>query len=42
MRKIFLNKLIFVGFDEMMLLVIVLGVDGVIGFIFNVNGVRVR
>ena len=42
MRKAFPNKLIFAGFDEMMLPATVLGVDGAIGSTFNVNGVRAR
>ena len=40
MRKTFPNKLIFAGFDEMMLPATVLGVDGAIGSTFNVNGKR--
>ena len=42
MRKRFPEKLIFAGFDEMMLPATVLGVDGAIGSTFNVNGVRAR
>ena len=42
MRKAFPDKLIFAGFDEMMLPATVLGVDGAIGSTFNVNGVRAR
>lgn len=42
MRKAFPNKLIFAGFDEMMLSATVLDVDGAIGSTFNVNGVRAR
>lgn len=42
MRKTFPDKLIFAGFDEMMLSATVLGVDGAIGSTFNVNGVRAR
>lgn len=42
MRKAFPDKLIFAGFDEMMLSAAVLGVDGAIGSTFNVNGVRAR
>ena len=42
MRKTFPDKLIFAGFDEMMLPATVLGVDGAIGSTFNVNGVRAR
>lgn len=41
LKKVYLNYLIWVGFDEMMLLVVLFGVDGVIGLIFNVNGVCV-
>lgn len=42
MRKEFPDKLIYAGFDEMMLPATVLGVDGAIGSTFNVNGVRAR
>ncbi len=42
MRKEFPNKLIFSGFDEMLLSALVLGVDGAIGSTFNVNGIRTR
>ena len=42
MRKRFPDKLIYAGFDEMMLPATVLGVDGAIGSTFNVNGVRAR
>ena len=42
MRKAFPDKLIFAGFDEMMLPATVLGVDGAIGSTFNVNGIRAR
>ena len=42
MRKRFPDKLIFAGFDEMMLPATVLGVDGAIGSTFNVNGLRAR
>lgn len=38
MRKTYPDKLIFSGFDEMMLPAVVLGVDGAIGSTFNVNG----
>ena len=40
MRKAFPDKLIYAGFDEMMLPATVLGVDGAIGSTFNVNGRR--
>ena len=42
MRKRFPDKLIYAGFDEMMLPAVVLGVDGAIGSTFNVNGVRAK
>lgn len=42
MRKEFPNKLIFAGFDEMLLPATVLGVDGAIGSTFNINGARAR
>ncbi len=42
MRKAFPDKLIYAGFDEMMLPATVLGVDGAIGSTFNVNGVRAK
>lgn len=38
LRKAYSDKLIFSGFDEMMLPAVVLGVDGAIGSTFNVNG----
>lgn len=38
LRKAYPDKLIFSGFDEMMLPAVVLGVDGAIGSTFNVNG----
>ncbi len=41
-RKKFSDKLIFSGFDEMLLSALVLGVDGAIGSTFNVNGIRTR
>lgn len=41
-RKAFPEKVLFAGFDEMMLPATVLGVDGAIGSTFNVNGVRAR
>lgn len=42
MRKTFPDKLIFAGFDEMLLPATVLGVDGAIGSTYNVNGPRAR
>lgn len=42
MRKAFPDKLIYAGFDEMMLPATVLGIDGAIGSTFNVNGIRAR
>lgn len=42
MRKTFPDKLIYAGFDEMLLSAAVLGVDGAIGSTFNVNGPRAR
>lgn len=42
MRKRFPYKLIYAGFDEMLLPATVLGVDGAIGSTFNVNGVRAK
>lgn len=42
MRKTFPDKLIYAGFDEMLLSATVLGVDGAIGSTFNVNGKRAR
>ncbi|MEG1001833.1 N-acetylneuraminate lyase [Clostridium sp.] len=42
MRKTFKDKLIFAGFDEMLLPAAVLGIDGAIGSTFNVNGIRAR
>lgn len=41
-RKAFPDKVLFAGFDEMMLPATVLGVDGAIGSTFNVNGLRAR
>ena len=41
-RKEFSDKLIFSGFDEMLLSALVIGVDGAIGSTFNVNGIRTR
>lgn len=42
MRKEFTDKLIYAGFDEMLLPATVLGVDGAIGSTFNVNGARAK
>ena len=42
MRKEFPDKLIYAGFDEMLLPATVLGVDGAIGSTFNVNGARAK
>lgn len=42
MRKAFPNKLIYSGFDEMLLPAVINGVDGAIGSTFNVNGQRIR
>lgn len=42
MRKTFPDKLLYAGFDEMLLSASVLGVDGAIGSTFNVNGHRAR
>lgn len=42
MRKAYPEKLIYAGFDEMMLPATVLGVDGAIGSTFNVNGKRAK
>lgn len=41
-RKAFPNKLIFAGFDEMLLPATVMGVDGAIGSTYNVNGFRAK
>jgi N-acetylneuraminate lyase len=41
-RKAFPDKLIFAGFDEMLLPATVLGVDGAIGSTYNINGLRAR
>ena len=41
-RKAFPDKVLFAGFDEMMLPATVLGVDGAIGSTFNLNGLRAR
>ncbi|MCI5725105.1 MAG: N-acetylneuraminate lyase [Fusobacterium gastrosuis] len=42
MRKAFPNKLIYAGFDEMLLPAVVMGVDGAIGSTYNVNGARAK
>lgn len=42
MRKSFKDKIIFSGFDEMLLPALSLGVDGAIGSTFNVNGIRAK
>ncbi|WP_102398694.1 N-acetylneuraminate lyase [Haloimpatiens massiliensis] len=42
LRKAFPNKLIFSGFDEMLLPAVVSGVDGAIGSTFNINGKRAK
>lgn len=42
MRTTFPDKLLYAGFDEMLLSATVLGVDGAIGSTFNVNGKRAR
>ena len=42
MRKAFPDKLIFAGFDEMLLPAMVLGIDGAIGSTYNVNAARAR
>lgn len=42
MRKQFPEKLIYGGFDEMLLPAAVLGIDGAIGSTFNVNGQRAK
>ncbi|MGL4548056.1 N-acetylneuraminate lyase, partial [Eubacterium aggregans] len=42
MHKAFPDKLIFAGFDEMMLSAAILDVDGAIGSTFNINGIRAR
>ena len=41
-RKAFPDKLIFAGFDEMLLPATVLGIDGAIGSTYNVNGLRAK
>ncbi|MCI7223768.1 N-acetylneuraminate lyase [Fusobacterium sp.] len=42
MSKAFPNKLIYAGFDEMLLPAVVMGVDGAIGSTYNVNGARAK
>lgn len=42
MRKAFPDKLIFSGFDEMLLPAAVMGIDGAIGSTFNINGPRAK
>ncbi|NQD68599.1 N-acetylneuraminate lyase, partial [Bacillus haikouensis] len=42
MRKKFPAKLIYAGFDEMLLPAAVLGIDGAIGSTYNVNGQRAK
>ncbi len=42
LRNRFPDKLIYSGFDEMLLSASVLGVDGAIGSTYNVNGLRAR
>jgi N-acetylneuraminate lyase len=42
MRKKFPEKLVYGGFDEMLLPAAVLGIDGAIGSTFNVNGQRAK
>lgn len=41
-RHAFTDKLIYSGFDELLLPALSLGVDGAIGSTFNVNGIRAR
>ncbi|QQE78401.1 N-acetylneuraminate lyase [Alicyclobacillus sp. SO9] len=41
-KRYFSNKLVFSGFDEMLLPAVVYGVDGAIGSTFNVNGKRAK
>ena len=41
-RKTFPDKLIYAGFDEILLPATVLGVDGAIGSTYNINGKRAR
>ncbi|UXR71353.1 MULTISPECIES: N-acetylneuraminate lyase [unclassified Staphylococcus] len=42
LRKAFPDKLIFSGFDEMLVQAAISGVDGAIGSTYNINGVRAR
>lgn len=42
LRKAFPDKLIFSGFDEMLVQAAISGVDGAIGSTYNVNGLRAR
>ncbi len=42
LRTAYPEKLIWAGFDEMLLPAVAVGVDGAIGSTFNVNGVRAR
>ncbi|EDS78491.1 N-acetylneuraminate lyase [Clostridium massiliodielmoense] len=42
LRKTFPDKLIFSGFDEMLLPAVISGVDGAIGSTYNVNGKRAK
>ncbi|MCD3296517.1 dihydrodipicolinate synthase family protein, partial [Clostridium botulinum] len=42
LRKAFPDKLIFSGFDEMLLPAVISGVDGAIGSTYNVNGKRAK
>lgn len=42
LRKAYPDKLIFSGFDEMLIQAVASGVDGAIGSTFNVNGKRTR
>ncbi|MCS4486028.1 N-acetylneuraminate lyase [Staphylococcus americanisciuri] len=42
LRKAFPDKLIFSGFDEMLVQAAISGVDGAIGSTYNVNGIRAR
>ncbi|WP_353457855.1 N-acetylneuraminate lyase [Staphylococcus coagulans] len=42
LRKAFPDKLIYSGFDEMLVQAAISGVDGAIGSTFNVNGIRTR
>ncbi|QLK86655.1 N-acetylneuraminate lyase [Staphylococcus sp. 17KM0847] len=42
LRKAFPDKLIFSGFDEMLVQAAISGVDGAIGSTYNINGIRAR